>query len=94
MIKTIGSTPLPEKPSNPISVLKILLGAFVAAVLVYGIYFIRFILDDKINAPEDVEKYVGLNVLGAIPNKNQLNRRHEKYGYYYASNPKSDAKSK
>ncbi len=94
MIKTIGATPLPEKPSNPISLLKILLIAFVAAVLVYGIYFIRFILDDKINAPEDVEKYLGLNVLGAIPNKNQLGRRREKYGYYYASNPKSDAKSK
>ena len=94
MIKTIGATPLPEKPSNPISLLKILLIAFVAAVLVYGIYFVRFIMDDKINAPEDVEKYLGLNVLGAIPNKNQLGRRREKYGYYYASNPKSDAKSK
>ncbi len=93
MIKTIGATPLPEKPSNPISALKILLVAFVAAVLVYGIYFIRFILDDKINQPEDVEKYLGLNVLGAIPNKNQLNRRRERYGYY-ASTPGSDARGK
>lgn len=93
MIKTLGATPLPEKPSNPISVLKILLIAFVAAVLVYGIYFLRFILDDKVNSPEDVERYLGLNVLGAIPNKNQLGRRREKYGYYYASNPKSDAKN-
>ncbi len=94
MIKTTGATPLPEKPSNPISLLKILLVAFVAAIVVYGIYFIRFIMDDKVNTPEDVEKYLGLNVLGAIPNKNQLNRRREKYGYYYASDAKGNAKSK
>ena len=94
MIKTIGTTPLPEKPSNPVSTLKVLLIAFVAAVLVYAVYFLRFIMDDKINGPDDVEKYLNLNVLGAIPNKHQLGRRREKYGYYYASNGKSDAKSK
>lgn len=94
MIKAIGATPLPEKPSNPISLLKILLVSFVAAIVVYGIYFLRFIMDDKVNTPEDVERYLGLNVLGAIPNKNHLNRRREKYGYYYASSTKGDAKSK
>lgn len=85
---------LPEKPSNPVSVLKILLIAFVAAVAVYGIYFLRFIMDDKVNSPEDVERYLNLNVLGAIPNKNHLARRREKYGYYYASSKKGDVKSK
>lgn len=94
MIKTIGATPLPEKPSNPISIFQILLIAFLAAILVYGIYFVRFVLDDKVNSPDDVSRYLGLNVLGAIPNKNHLNRRREKYGYYYASSTKGDAKSK
>ena len=84
MVVTIGSAELPDKPSNPISILQILLIAFVAAVVVYGIYFVRFIMDDKINNDEDVKKYLDLNVLGAIPNKNQLNRRREKYGYYAA----------
>ncbi len=84
MVVMIGSAELPEKPSNPISILKILLIAFVAAVVVYGIYFVRFIMDDKINNDEDVKKYLDLNVLGAIPNKHQLSRRREKYGYYAA----------
>ena len=94
MILPLGEATLPEKPSNPISLLKILLVSFVAAIVVYGIYFLRFIMDDKVNTPEDVERYLGLNVLGAIPNKNHLSRRREKYGYYYASSTKGDTKSK
>ena len=84
MVTPVGEARMPEQPSNPISMVKILLIAFVAAVLVYGIYFLRFILDDKVNNAEDVERYLGLNVLGAIPNKHSVSRRSTKYGYYYA----------
>lgn len=94
MIVTIGDAELPAKPSNPISLIKILLVAFVAAILVYGIFFVRFIMDDKINSPEDVEKYLGLNVLGAIPNKHHLNRRREKYGYYAAGTQSGSARNR
>ncbi len=71
----------PTKPSNPVSPLKILLIAFVGAVVVYGIYFVRFLLDDKVNTPEDVEKYLGLSLLGQIPNKHDTSRKKKYYGY-------------
>lgn len=58
---------LPETESNPISALKLALIGLLAAVLVYGIYLILHITDDKIRGPEDVERYLGLNLLGAIP---------------------------
>ena len=76
---------LPETPSNPISLLKILLIAFACAVIVYGVYFVRFLMDDKVNNAEDVEKYLNLHVLGAIPDKNQLARRRSKGAYYAQS---------
>ena len=93
VVVMIGSAELPEKPSNPISLLKILLIACVAAVVVYGVYFVRFIMDDKINNDEDVKKYLDLNVLGAIPNKHQLSRRREKYGYYAAGTHSGTARN-
>ena len=76
---------MPDEPSNPISLLKILLLAFACAAVVYGIFFVRFLLDDKINSAEDVEKYLDLHVLGAIPDKNQLTRRRSKGAYYAQS---------
>ncbi len=80
----------PSAPSNPISALKLLIFAFLGAVVVYGVYFVLFLLDDKVNNADDVEKYLGLSVLGQIPNKQEVSRR--KKGYYAYSNS-SDQKS-
>ena len=78
----------PTKPSNPVSALKILLIAFACAALVYGVYFVRFLMDDKVNTPEDVEKYLGLSLLGQIPNKHDNSRKKKYYGYTsYTSTP-------
>ena len=76
---------LPEQPSNPFSVIKVLLVAFIGALVVYGVYFVRFLMDDKVNTAEDVERYLGLHVLGAIPDKTQLMRKRSKGAYYYSS---------
>jgi capsular polysaccharide biosynthesis protein len=70
----------PSAPSNPISMLKLLIFAFLGAIAVYGVYFVLFLLDDKVNNADDVEKYLGLSVLGQIPNKQDVSRR--KKGYY------------
>ncbi|MGI6167247.1 MAG: YveK family protein [Eubacteriales bacterium] len=57
--------------------------ALVAAVMVYGIYVMLFVLDDKIKSPDDVEKYLGLTVLALIPNANgEDDTRGNKYGRY------------
>ena len=47
--------------------------------------FVRFLMDDKVNTAEDVERYLGLHVLGAIPDKTQLMRKRSKGAYYYSS---------
>lgn len=57
-----------ELPSNDMIGVLCYVGALGTAVLVYAIYLILFIFDDKIVTPEDVEKYIGVSVLGVIPN--------------------------
>jgi capsular polysaccharide biosynthesis protein len=84
MLSVVDEASVPEVPSNPVSTVMILLIGFVCAAFVYAIHLLRFILDDKINNAEDVEKYLGLSMLGVIPNKNDVGRRKSKYGYYYS----------
>jgi capsular polysaccharide biosynthesis protein len=83
----------PTAPSNGISLVKVLLMGILGAILVYAIFFVRFLLDDKINTSEDVERYLDLTVLGAIPNKNTVlpkkdshYRYHKSSGYYQKHN--------
>ena len=53
--------------TNPISIPLILLIGLAAAVLVYAVFLIRYISNDKINTAADVKEILGLNLLGAIP---------------------------
>lgn len=72
---------LPQSISNPVSKLTVLLIAFAAAIVVYVVYLLIFLLDDKINGPEDVERYLDLSILGQIPNKQDAGRRRKAYAY-------------
>lgn len=85
-----------DKPSNNIGLKRYLLIAISAAALVYIAYLIQLILDDKVKTEEDVHKYLGLSVLGDIPNASSQARggryysrygrysRGDKYGKYYS----------
>ena len=84
MFQVIDTAKVPTQESNSISMLKVGLVALVCAVLVYAIFFVKFLLDDKINTGEDVERYLGVSVLGIIPNKYDVRRRKSKNGYYYS----------
>ncbi len=80
-----GKAPDLDKPSNPVSLVKILLIAFVFAIAIYAVYLVLFLMDDKINSPEDVAKYLELSILGQIPNKYDVNRSSKKYYAAYTS---------
>ena len=75
----------PQKPSNPISKLMILLVAVGSMLIVYLVSFVIFLADDKINDPDDVQNYLHVSTLGQIPNRRETGKRRKKYGeYYYA----------
>ena len=57
-----------------------------AAALVYAICLLKYMFDDKINTPDDVEKYVGLSVLGVIPDaSDKPGKKYTKYANKYLS---------
>ncbi len=93
LITVWGYANEPKAPSNSISIMKIALLSAVCAFAVYLVYFVIYIMDDKINNAEDVEKYLGLSMLGMIPNRQDVMRRKKKgvYGYGYYEQERSES---
>lgn len=56
-----------ENQSSPNNVKNILIGAILGFVLAVGFVTIRYLLDDTVKNADDVEKYLGLHTLAAIP---------------------------
>lgn len=81
LFNVVDANVMPSKISNPISKMTVILVAMLCAMMIYVFYLIRFLMDDKINTPEDVEKYLGLSLLGQIPNKYDAVRK-KKYTAY------------
>ena len=65
--KVLNSGKIANDPSNVKTTRNLVLGAFLGIFLSCGILFLIFILDDKIKSPDDIEKYLGISVLGSIP---------------------------
>lgn len=58
-----------KTPVNVHLVKNILIGLMIGFVLSSGVLIVMYILDDTITTADDVEKYLGLNTLAAIPLK-------------------------
>lgn len=98
LVNQVDQGTLTDTPSNPMIGMICYVGALAAAVVVYGIYLVAFMLDDKISSPDDVEKYLGLSVLGLVPDAHDATgTKYSRYGKgrygYYSSNPTSAAKT-
>lgn len=80
---------LDDEPSNKFGVLAYALALIIAAVIVYLVLMVKFLLDDRIMSEEDIENYLGLSLLGDIPNADT--QKKNKYGYYAKSGNKEKA---
>ena len=72
-------------PSNQTSFLMYLLFGIIAGALVYLIYVIIFIADTSIRTDEDIQNYLGLSVIGDIPDADGGKGggyKYKKYGRY------------
>lgn len=82
----------PSQPSNKWGMAGYLLIGIIAAVATYSIILIIYVLDDCIRTKDDIEAYLGVSILGEIPNFNDENKQ---YGYYpSAAHEKQRAKRK
>ena len=68
------------EPSNKTPLLTYVFIGFIAVIATYLIFLIRFIVDDTIRTDEDVQRYLGLSVLGELPDADETHKK--KYGYY------------
>lgn len=66
-VNTVEEGNLPTSPSSPNVKKNMMLGALLGLVISMGFIVLISILDDTVKTPDDVEKYLGLNVLTAIP---------------------------
>lgn len=66
-VNTIEEANLPTSPSSPSVMKNTAIGAFLGILLSAGIIVLIFIMDDTVKTSDDVENYLGLNVLTSIP---------------------------
>ncbi len=85
-VNVVEEANLPTEISSPKILRDTAIGGMFGAFIVVMVIVIIYILDDTIKNPDDVEKYLGLSVLGAIP---VLDEEHVK-----GSGPKNRKKKK
>ncbi len=66
-VNTIEEANLPSAPSSPNATRNTMLGGLLGVLVTAGIFVLIFLFDDTIKTPDDVEHYLGLNVLTSIP---------------------------
>lgn len=69
-------------PVNNLSVLSYAKYGIIAAGLVYIIFLAMFLFDNYIHTEEDIENYLGLSILGDIPDAYAPDKRKKKYTNY------------
>ena len=58
----------------------VLIGVLIGIVITSAIVIVMYLLDDKIHTGEDIEKYLGLSVLGVIPEVSNEKKKMRRKG--------------
>lgn len=67
--KIIESGEVPTAPSKPSVVKNTLIGALIGLLVAVAYVVIMYLLNDSVKTADDVEKYLGLTVLGTLPDR-------------------------
>lgn len=81
-VNTIEEANLPSAPSSPNVMRNTMLGGILGVLITAGILVIIFLFDDTIKTPDDVEHYLGLNVLTSIPVTEGEEKEEDKTAYH------------
>ncbi|MDE7038612.1 MAG: protein-tyrosine kinase, partial [Lachnospiraceae bacterium] len=66
-VNTVQEGNLATSPSSPNTMKNSLIGGILGVIIAIGVIVLIFVLDDTVKSPDDVEQYLGLNVLTSIP---------------------------
>ena len=77
-VNVVEEANIPSHKAGPNLKRSLLMGLLLGAFAVLAYFTLMFILDDKVNDAEDVEKYLGLSVLGQLPIDENLQKMSKK----------------
>lgn len=81
-VNVVEEASLPIEKSSPSILKNTAIGYAVGLFLAIAIVIINYIMDDTIKTPDDVEKFLGVSVLGSIPySENDLSDKAEMERY-------------
>ena len=66
-IRVVDPAEVPRSPSSPNTRRNLMLGVLAGLILAVGAVFGRELIDERIKAPEDVNHYLGIPLLGLVP---------------------------
>ena len=68
-IQVIDKATLPKEPIKPNKVMNIIIAAVVGMMIGLFIVFLLENLDNKLKTPQDIDKYLGIQMLGVVPSE-------------------------
>ena len=68
-IQVIDKAILPQNPIKPNKMMNMAMAAVLGAMIGLFVVFLIEYLDNKLKTPQDIEKHLGLSVIGVIPNE-------------------------
>lgn len=71
---------LNRNPSNGVDMASCVIVGIIAAAVVYSVFLLIFLLDDRIHSDDDLEKVFDLSILADVPDANEIHKGN--YGYY------------
>ena len=77
-VNAVEDASMPLKPSSPNTKRNILIGLMAGFVLSAGLIVLRSIMDDTVKNSDDVERYLGVPVMGMIPDSESVDIAKEK----------------
>ncbi len=68
-VEVIDKAIVPDDPIKPNKIMNVAIAAVLGVMIGLFVVFLIEYLDNKIKTPQDIEKYLGLPILGVIPNE-------------------------
>lgn len=82
-VNLVFEAEIPERATAPNTMMNVLLATGAGVLLILAVLIVAFVVDDSMRSEEDVQRYMGLSVLGIIPNTEELsslNKSQKKRG--------------
>ena len=71
-VTRIDAAQLPDKPVSPNVIQNGIIAGILGIIIAMAVLFVKFVMNDRINTSEDVEKYLGISTLALIPLSDEL----------------------